>query len=136
GPRSNGRGLTDPAGRLYGPFNAMLIDPAVGEWVQGLGAALRFETDISPKQREIAILCSAASTRSNYEWDGHARLGVAAGLTDAELDAIAAGTEPGTFDAAEAMVWKVARSVIASGDLDDTLFDEAIELLGRVAVMD
>jgi 4-carboxymuconolactone decarboxylase len=136
GPRANGRGMTDPEGRLYGPFNAMLLDPVVGEWLQGLGAALRFETEISARQREIAILCAAQSMQSSYEFDGHARLGSSAGLTDAQIDALAAGSAPDGLEPQDAMVWRVARAITDSGDLDDQLFEEAVAALGRVAVMD
>ena len=34
--------LTDDEGRLEGPFNAMLLNPSIGDALQRLGAAIRY----------------------------------------------------------------------------------------------
>ncbi|MGC7096015.1 hypothetical protein ACPZ19_15185 [Amycolatopsis lurida] len=55
GPRAGGPvALTDDAGRLAGPFNAMLVVPAAGSALQRLGAAIRYETLLSGHDRKSA----------------------------------------------------------------------------------
>ncbi|MGH3243015.1 MAG: hypothetical protein ACRDNL_21740, partial [Spirillospora sp.] len=79
GPRDTGRDapfrLTDESGCLVGPFNAMLYSPSVGLPLQDLGAALRFRTAFTKREREIATLAVAAHLRSDFEWYAHERVG-------------------------------------------------------------
>lgn len=130
--------LTADDGSLDGPFDAFLRQPAVGRRLQALGAAIRFETGLSPRCRELAILVVAAAWRSEFEWYAHARIGRAAGLTDGELAAVRDGAGgphaevPGAWpDPVEAMVVRAARALVAAGDLDDALYGEALEALGE-----
>ncbi|MEV6625768.1 carboxymuconolactone decarboxylase family protein, partial [Amycolatopsis sp. NPDC051114] len=61
GPRAGGPfPLTDAAGALTGPFNALLFAPPAGQALQRLGAAVRYETAIGDRARELAILAVAA----------------------------------------------------------------------------
>lgn len=83
--------LTDDAGRLHGPFNALLTDPHLGGHIQALGRALRFSDQLPRVVFESIVLVVAAERRSAYEWYAHAPIARAAGLTDAQLDAIRAG---------------------------------------------
>src|SRR5579875_2351456 len=71
GPRAADRSrspIADERGRLLGPFNAMLFNPELGDPLQGLGAALRYRTSLSDRQRELAILRLAATLESGFEW--------------------------------------------------------------------
>ena len=42
-----GAAIKAPDGTLVGPFNAMLLNPHVGNRVQSVGEALRFEISLS-----------------------------------------------------------------------------------------
>ena len=87
GPRgaSSPFALTDADGRLEGPFNAMLVTPAIGAATQELGAAIRYRTSLSARQREIAILTLAVLRRSEFEWYAHERVALRAGLSRNEI---------------------------------------------------
>ena len=66
GPRASGPqhfALTDESGALVGPFGIMLHAPALGRPLQDLGAAIRYQTGLSARVREIAILSVAARDR-------------------------------------------------------------------------
>jgi 4-carboxymuconolactone decarboxylase len=129
--------LTDSEGRLYGPFTPMLAHPHVAEIMQTLGAAMRYEIDLSPRSREIATLAVAAAGRSNFEWYSHALLGQRAGLTDEELNDLAAGRLASSFSAEEELVWRVVTALLGKrGDLDDELFSEARAQLGDIGIVD
>jgi 4-carboxymuconolactone decarboxylase len=140
GPRAADRpppfGLADDIGRLNGPFNAMLYSPSVGLPLQDLGAALRFRTAFTKREREIATLVVAAHARSDYEWYAHERIGRRHGLTDAEIDALRAGRAPLLGDVRERVVHEAARQLATEGDLADAVFTEAVATLGRAAVVE
>ena len=83
--------LTDEAGRLEGPFNAFLLQPAVGTALQALGAAVRYETALTDRARELAILVVAASSGSDFEWYAHEAVARSVGVSDEELLGVRAG---------------------------------------------
>jgi 4-carboxymuconolactone decarboxylase len=128
--------FADQEGRLLGPFNAMLYSPVVGGPLQDLGAALRFRTGFTKREREIATLVLAAHLRSDYEWYAHERLGRRAGLTEDELTALRTGTQPVLADARERIIYEVAWALAADGDLTSSVFAEAVATLGRPAVVE
>ncbi|GLW09011.1 hypothetical protein Misp01_41410 [Microtetraspora sp. NBRC 13810] len=128
GPRAFS--LTDPAGRLEGPFNAMLTAPEVGHALQRLGAAIRYETALPARWREIAVLTVAAVRRSDFEWHAHERVGRQAGLTEEELAALRAGGGCESFDPAERIVREAAHALLTGRTLDDDLFARARDALG------
>ncbi|MFI0408423.1 carboxymuconolactone decarboxylase family protein [Actinomadura sp. 3N508] len=129
-------GLADESGRLLGPFNAMLYSPSVGLPLQDLGAALRFRTAFTKREREIATLVVAAHLRSDFEWYAHERIGRRAGLADGEMDALREGRAPMLADVRERVVYEATRQLVADGDLADAVFTEAATTLGRVAVVE
>ena len=86
--------LVDDAGRLEGPFNAFLLQPALGSALQALGSAVRYETGLDGRAREIAILVVANHWDSAFEWYAHEAVGRSLGLDDTDL----AGLREGRFD--------------------------------------
>ena len=81
-------------GTLIGPFNALLYAPGIGDAVQKLGAALRFESSLPGHLRELAILMVAQRWRANYEWVAHAPIAAREGLGEAVIEALKAGRTP------------------------------------------
>lgn len=126
----------DGDGRLHGPFNAMLYSPAVGLPLQELGAALRFRTGFTRREREIATLVVAAHERSDFEWYAHERLGRDAGLTEPELSALRCGRDPVFADVRERIVYEACRQLIMDGDLGDPLYVEAAAVFGRAGMVE
>jgi 4-carboxymuconolactone decarboxylase len=140
GPRAQGPqlfALTDPDGRLQGPFNAMLVSPGVGTGLQELGVAVRYRTSLTDRTREIAILALAAERQSEFEWYAHERVGRHVGLQDEELEALATlAPAPATFDADEAVVYDTVLTLARSRDLNDTAYAAADEQLGAVLLQE
>ena len=61
GPRAGGPfALTNDDGSLRGPFNAMVLSPAIGLALQSVGAAVRYRSTLTDRAREMAILVVAA----------------------------------------------------------------------------
>jgi 4-carboxymuconolactone decarboxylase len=142
GPRGQGPRavlLANGAGGLAGPFNTMLYAPEVGHALQELGAAIRFRTQLTPRVREMAILVVAHAWDSEYERAAHEPIGRDAGLTDPEIEALAAGTDPGFTDAQERVAYQVVRSLVGIGapaDLNDQEYEVAVATLGERALVE
>jgi len=140
GPRGQGPravALSSGAGGLAGPFNAMLYAPPVGHALQELGAAIRFRTELAPRIREMAILVVAQVWDSAYERASHEPIGREAGLTDAEIDALRAGDDPGFADKQEQVAYSVVRALTGpAADLDDQDYDAAVAVLGERALVE
>jgi 4-carboxymuconolactone decarboxylase len=139
GPRSSGPRtfvLTDDDGRLHGPFNAMLLSPEVGTALQELGAAIRYRSGLTPRERELAILEISVLRQSSFEWFAHELVGRQAGLTDAEIAALHDGAPAPTLDETETLVRKLVRLLLRDRDLDDATFAQAAKALGTRVLME
>jgi 4-carboxymuconolactone decarboxylase len=121
--------LADPDGRLEGPFNAFLLQPRLGSALQALGSAVRYETGLDDRCREIAILVVAAHWHSAFEQYAHEAVARSAGLGDAELAALRGGRH-GELAGREATVARTAAVLAARGDLDDAEYREAVGEVG------
>ncbi|MEU4222196.1 carboxymuconolactone decarboxylase family protein [Actinoplanes sp. NPDC026623] len=128
--------LVDADGALEGPFNAFLLQPRLGFAVQALGEAVRYETSLSDRAREIAILVTAAHADSAFERYAHEALGRHAGLTDDELGALRDGRFEALADEAERLVAETVHALCARGDLDDDEYRAAAGVLGPAGVFE
>lgn len=138
GPRSQGPqhfALTDDGGALQGPFNAFLLSPALGSVLQQVGAAVRYQTSLSPRIREVAILMVAAHWDSAFEREAHEGAGRAAGLSAQDLDEIRAGSSPDLGDACERVCADLVRAMLR-GDVDDDTWTAATQLVGLGTVFE
>jgi alkylhydroperoxidase family enzyme len=128
--------ITNDAGRLEGPFNAMLCSPRVGGALQGVGAAIRYGSSLDAVAREIAILVVAATEGSPFEWYAHERLARAAGLSEAALLAILDGRPPEDVGAAVGAVWAATAALCASGDWDEEQYGAIQAAVGEAGAVE
>ena len=126
--------LTDDQGRLRGPFADFLLSPTVGMALQALGSTLRYETELSARARELAILTVAARHRSTFERESHEAIARALGFKQHELEAIRQENMT-PFDGVES---RVGRTVLAllDGDLDEPAWHAAKQILGKRMVFE
>ncbi|AXB48333.1 carboxymuconolactone decarboxylase family protein [Amycolatopsis albispora] len=137
GPRAGGPvPLTDDYGRLAGPFNAMLVAPAVGTALQRLGAAIRYETSLSARVRELAILAVAAHWDSGFERYAHEPVALAAGVTAEQLAAVRSGELPDGLDHTELAALRFVRALLDDGDADDSTYAAAVTAVGERTVVE
>jgi len=128
--------LTDDQGRLNGPFNAMLTAPPLGQALQRLGAAVRYETSLSGRVRETAILAVAAHWNSEFERRAHEPAARAAGMTEEEIARIRSGEIPEFTDKNERASLALVRSMLLGGDVDDATYAEAVTVIGDRAAFE
>jgi len=138
GPRARQTGsvpLVDDQGCLEGPFNAFLLQPSLGQALQALGAALRYESRLADRAREIAILVVAADKAADFERHVHEPIAQSLGLTSDQLAGIRAG-DYGVLDAAEAVIARAAREMLDRENLSDATFAELQALIGDAQVFE
>jgi len=118
-----------------GFYEDLMAHPGLFERVQALGTFLRFHGVLPGRVREACILMAAVEQRSPFEWQTHQQTARAAGLTEAEIAAIAAGSslDP-TLETARLAV----RATIASQPVAQPVFDSlaaALTLQGAVELV-
>src|SRR5262245_1812798 len=87
GPRGGSVGIR-------GPFAVFLHAPAFGELAQQLGGYCRYNTSVSPRLSEFAILVTAKLWRAQYEWYAHVPQAERAGVKPATIRELHGGREP------------------------------------------
>ena len=137
--------LTDDTGRLEGPFNAMVLAPSVGGAIQSLGSAIRHNTTLTAREREIAILTVAATRQDAFEWYAHERLARAAGLDEQAAARLGEGFPPEDATPREEALHAACVALLRDRDLSDDLLEqlrnhltvpECIELITLIGYYD
>jgi 4-carboxymuconolactone decarboxylase len=128
--------LVGADGRLLGPPAVWIINPTFGAVLQQIGSAVRYDSQLPARAREIAILLVGHHHRSAFELYAHERAGRAAGLTEDDLAALAAGAEPAGLTEVEAAVHRATARILRAGTLDDDEFRAAAGVLGADGLLE
>jgi 4-carboxymuconolactone decarboxylase len=122
--------ISDDQGALLGPFNAMLFAPEVGDALQALGSALRFESGLPGRLREAVILVVASRLGSAFERYAHEAVGRDVGLTESEIDRLRQTPVGVVFDdPGEQAVLQLADRQLSGDEVDDQLYAAAAATL-------
>jgi alkylhydroperoxidase family enzyme len=87
-----------------------------------------FAGAISARERELLILRTGWNCRAEYEWAQHVPMGLAAGLTQDEVDRIPAGPDAAGWDGFDAVLLRAADELHRDYRISDHTWDE---LCGR-----
>jgi 4-carboxymuconolactone decarboxylase len=118
-------------GRMPAPMRAWIESPELARHGQRLGAFLRYETTLSPRLSELAILVTARHWTSQYEWYAHKSEALKAGLEPEIIAAIAARQRPTFADEASRIVYDYSRTLHETTVVPDALHADAVRVLGR-----
>lgn len=128
--------LTDEQGRLNGPFNALLLSPAVGASLSAVGEAIRFGSDIPVRMREIAILVVAREYECEFEWYAHKALGRHIGLSEKILEALKNGENPNLDDEEEQVQYDFCVQLVRTRKTDEELYIQMKEIAGEAGILE
>lgn len=131
-----GPGMRREDGALIGPFNAMLLNPHVGDRVQRLGEALRFDISLPRNVIEVATLVVGSHWRAQFEWWAHERLAKQAGVSEAVIAAIKHGERPDFSNDDEAGAYDVASELYRTQRLTDASYAKAVRRFGESGVFE
>lgn len=96
---------------------------------------LRHST-LSDRVRELAILRTTWLRRGEYEWAQHTRLARAAGLTDAELDAVGEGQGAATWEPLEAALLRAVDEMCEDRYISEPTWQELESYFDRKQLLD
>ncbi|WP_084532017.1 carboxymuconolactone decarboxylase family protein [Nocardia miyunensis] len=126
------RARRNPVGA--GPAMAPLArHPDLTEAFLGFSVYLLFRSTLPPRIRELVILRVAHRRGCDYEWVHHSRFGQEAGLTSAEIDAVARGEAADEF---ERLVLSSVDELDEKSELSDETWAALAEQLDEKQRMD
>lgn len=125
------RGVLDgmPGGleRPMNIFTTMARHPDLfDKWVR-FGNQLLMRSTIPARERELIILRTATNSNSPYEWAQHVRIGLAAGLTDEEIEAARLPAGDREWSDSDALLLRAVDELDASCNLSDETWDALAE---------
>ena len=123
-------------GRLIGPFNPALLNPAVTVSMLELSVAERTHTSLSDRVREVVILAVGAVWRADYEVYAHVALARTAGLSEQAARMIAAGEEPADLSEDEAIAQRLTTALSVTHRVDDAFYRQAEKAFGAHGLVD
>lgn len=125
-----------PRGSVPPPVHVWLKSPGLADHAHQLGAHVRFGTGFTPKQTEIAILMTARYWTAQFEWTAHVRLGLKAGLTQDQIDAIGERRTPSFSDPDDQLVYDFCRDYYDDHRVDDATLARVEKRFGEKGAVD
>ena len=123
-------------GRIQGPLRAALYNAELADRWQALGELLRYNTTLSARQSELAILVTGRACQSPFEWYAHRIEAEKIGLSASLIEALLAQQTPDGLTAEEAVVHQVAVELNQSRSVSDATYQTALGLLGERALVE
>ena len=138
GQRAYDRGTTPGAtiAGLQGPAGVQLYSTKTAPYLQALNRYLRFESGLSPRIREIAILITAREMDSQFEWVAHEPEALKEGVPADVIAVIKHRRSTEGLDAADAVVIELGRQIWRDHKVASTTFAKAKEIFGPNKLVD
>ncbi len=121
---------------VRGPFAAWMHAPEFGLLAQALGAHCRYQTALSPRLSEFAILCTARTWRAQYEWYAHQPMAEKAGVKPKTVADLRAGREPTSAPKDERAIYAFIQELYKTRRVSDRTFKRINALLGDQATVE
>lgn len=123
-------------GGITGPFLRLLCVPGILDRLQMLGEHLRFDTGLSKKIRELAILITARHVGAPYEFHVHSIEAREFGISEEIIEAIAAKERPLLRDPEEELVYEFCTELLLEGRVSNEQFAKAEAQFGKAVVLE
>ena len=129
--------ITAKRGYLADAFATMLYSPAAAARVAAVGSYIKFESDLDPRLRQLAILVAGLEGSSQYEFSHHSRRArEEIGIPEPVLEAIRDGDLPSGMKPTETSVVRYAQELTRHRKVSDEVFETVLEQLGPAATVD
>ena len=122
--------------KLTGPFQIWLNAPDLGQLAQALGAYCRYNTSLSPRLSETAILATAQVWKAQYEWHAHAPMAEKAGIKPNTVKDIQAGRTPGSAAKDERASVDFVRELYKTRRVSDRTYKRVHAFLGDAGIVE
>ena len=138
GKKAYDRGATPGANiaGLQGPAGVQLYSLRTAPHLSAINRYLRFESGLSPRVREIAILATAREMDSQFEWVAHEPEALKEGVEQSVIDVIKYRRGTAGLDATDATVIDLGRQIWRDHKVTSDLFARAKALFGPQKLVD
>ena len=138
GKKAYDRGATPGANiaGLQGPAGVQLYSLRTAPHLSAINRYLRFESGLSPRVREIAILATAREMDSQFEWVAHEPEALKEGVEQSVIDVIKYRRGTAGLDATDATVIDLGRQIWRDHKVTSDLFARAKALFGPHKLVD
>lgn len=123
-------------GKIQGPLRAALHNAELADRWQALGELLRYNTTLTPRQSELAILVTGRACRSPFEWYAHRLEAEKIGIAPQVIEAILAEVVPEGLPEDDAVVVQYATELNRFNSVSDATYAEALKRLGERKVVE
>lgn len=125
--------IVERMGRVpqVGPEAAMIYVPEAHKWIAGLSNYLRFESALSMRTRELAILVTARELDCQHIWNAHAPLGRDNGVPDELIAALRERRPLPAMSPGDAAVVYLGQEFFQTHKVSRGAFQSALEQYGE-----
>jgi 4-carboxymuconolactone decarboxylase len=134
--RDAGFQITTADGRLTGPLNLSLLNPAISSQFLQLQFTEEQHTSLSERVRQVVILTVGAIWHADYELYAHSAVARQAGIPAAAVTTLVGGGVPEELTEDEKTAHRLARQLSTSHHVDDQLYREAENAFGATGVLE
>ena len=127
---------TDSLAGLRGPGGVRLHSPVLSALLRPVSKYLRFDTGLSNKEREIAILITAREMDSRFEWAAHEPEGLRQGVSQATIDIIKFRKPTAGLPEDEAVIIDLGREAMGAHKVTPATYSRAIKQFGAKKLVD
>jgi 4-carboxymuconolactone decarboxylase len=132
--------LADPAGGtlrgLRGPGGIQLHSPELSRRSRPLNHYLRYESGLSGRIRELAILVTARECDSQFEWAAHADEARREGVPPAVIEAVRRRRGLDGIAETDAIIIALGREIFGARKVASATYARAVGHFGRRALVD
>lgn len=126
--------IAESRGRVSGPFSVLLNSPELAGRAAHLGAYIRFESTLTPAQRELAIITAAREFDCAFEWAAHEPLARGAGVREIAMSAVANRRDLSELTADEALIVEYGRQLLRDKRIAPEVFEAAKAAFGEQGI--
>ena len=123
-------------GSLIGPFNAILLSPAMSRGFLALQEAEKSHTTLNERTRQVVILAVGSVWKAPYELYAHSVCARNAGLSEEVVACLVAGKVSDELTEQEQIAGHFTLQLAAQHGVDASLYNQAIKAFGQQGVLD
>lgn len=116
---------------MRGPLAARIHSPAIAEHGQRIIDFFRNDSILDARTQEVAILITARTHNSNFEWAAHAPAARKAGVTAAVIEAIRTDGPLDALPERDALIVQIGRHLFRDHKLPGDVYAAAMQAFGR-----
>lgn len=123
-------------GKIQGPLRAALHSAELADRWQALGEFLRYNTSLTPRQSELAILVTGRACNSPFEWYAHRKEAEAVGIEQSIIEALLEQRWPDRLSDEDASIVRYASELNRYDSVSDATYAAALAHFGERTVVE